>query len=71
MSKSIHNLEEKTTAFERQKLHDIKSVLLDFIAVELAYHVKSMETLTDAYDVVNAIDEASDLEVSCSTIFLK
>lgn len=63
VSKSILNLEEKTTAFEKQKLHDIKSVLLDFIAIELGYHVRSMETLTDAYNKIKAIDEASDLEV--------
>lgn len=68
VSKSIHNVEEKTTAFEKQKIHDIKSILLDFIAIELAYHVNSMETLTDAYNKIEQIDEKSDLEVSRNNI---
>lgn len=45
-------------------MHDLKSVLLDFIAIELAFHVQSMETLTDAYTHIEAIDEEADLAVS-------
>nr|CAH7756168.1 unnamed protein product [Callosobruchus chinensis] len=62
VSKSIHNLEEKTTRFEKQKLHDIKKILLDFIAVEIGYHAKALEVFTKAYNDVNTINEERDLE---------
>lgn len=64
VSKTVHNIEEKTTTFERQKLHDIKSILLDFITTELGYHAKALEILTKIYRQVNAIDEDADLQVS-------
>ncbi|CAH1991213.1 unnamed protein product [Acanthoscelides obtectus] len=62
VSKSIHNLEEKTTRFEKQKLHDIKKILLDFISVEIGYHAKALEIFTKAYNDVNSINEERDLE---------
>ncbi|XP_023012346.2 CBY1 interacting BAR domain containing protein Fam92 isoform X1 [Leptinotarsa decemlineata] len=62
VSKSIHNLEDKTNAFEKQKLHDIKSILLDFLTVEIGYHAKCLEILTKAYNDVESINEESDLE---------
>ncbi|CAG9862837.1 unnamed protein product [Phyllotreta striolata] len=62
VSKSIHSLEEKTNNFEKQKLHDIKSILLDFIAVEIGYHSKCLEILTRAFNDVQSINEEADLE---------
>lgn len=67
VSKTIHNLEEQVVSFERQKLHDMKSVFLDFISSEIGYHAKAIESLTKAYQEVNNIDEESDLQViNCS-----
>ncbi|CAH1117778.1 unnamed protein product [Phaedon cochleariae] len=62
VSKSIHSLEDKTNSFEKQKLHDIKSILLDFITIEIGYHSKCLEVLTKAYNEVDSINEESDLE---------
>ncbi|KAJ8973593.1 hypothetical protein NQ317_010030, partial [Molorchus minor] len=62
VSKTIHNLEEKTNTFERQKLHDIKFILLDFICIEVGYHAKALEVLTKAYNEIESINEESDLE---------
>lgn len=67
MSKSIHSLEEKTNNFEKQKLHDVKSILLDFIAIELGFHSKCLEILTKAYGDVQSVNEEADLEV-CNVI---
>ncbi|XP_018568794.1 protein FAM92A isoform X2 [Anoplophora glabripennis] len=62
VSKTIHSLEEKTNNFERQKLHDIKSILLDFITIELGYHAKVIEIFTKAFNDINHINEESDLK---------
>ncbi|XP_056644781.1 CBY1-interacting BAR domain-containing protein 1 [Diorhabda sublineata] len=62
VTKSIHNLENKTNSFEKQKLHDIKSILLDFISTEIGYHAKCLETLTKAFADIQDIDEEADLE---------
>lgn len=69
----MHNIEEKSTEFERQKLHDVKSILLDFISIEMGYHAKALEALTNAYKTVNSINEDADLEVcipSCIIIII-
>lgn len=63
VSKTIHNLEEEIVTFEKQKLYDIKSIFLDFISTELGYHAKALELLTTAYQDIQTINEASDLQV--------
>lgn len=63
VSKTIHNLEEQITSFERQKLHDMKSIFLDFVSTEMGYHAKAIELLTKAYQDVDAIDEEADMQV--------
>ncbi|XP_022914278.2 CBY1-interacting BAR domain-containing protein 1 isoform X1 [Onthophagus taurus] len=62
VSKTINNLEEQITSFEKQKLHDLKVILLDFVATEIGYHAKCLELLTKAYKAVDRIDEESDLQ---------
>ncbi|KAJ8958564.1 hypothetical protein NQ314_006403 [Rhamnusium bicolor] len=62
MSKFIHDLEEKAISFERQKLHDIKVILLDFIAIEIGYHVRAIETLSKTFHEVSSINEQTDTE---------
>ncbi|XP_039307961.1 protein FAM92A isoform X2 [Solenopsis invicta] len=62
VSRVVKGLEEQIDSFERRKLHDLKSVLLDFVTVELSYHTKALELLTKAYQDVTAIDEIKDIE---------
>ncbi|XP_046413857.1 protein FAM92A-A isoform X2 [Neodiprion fabricii] len=62
VSRVVKGLEEQIDSFERRKLHDVKSVLLDFVTVELGFHTKAVELLTKAYQDVAEIDEAKDLE---------
>lgn len=59
----VKGLEEQINSFERRKLHDLKSVLLDFVTIELSFHTKALELLTKAYQDVVSIDEIKDLEV--------
>ncbi|XP_012229644.1 CBY1-interacting BAR domain-containing protein 1 isoform X2 [Linepithema humile] len=62
VSRVVKGLEEQIDSFERRKLHDLKSVLLDFVTIELSFHTKALELLTKAYQDVAAIDEIKDLE---------
>lgn len=63
VSRVVKGLEEQIDSFERRKLHDLKSILLDFVTVELSFHTKALELLTKAYQDVAAIDEIKDIEV--------
>lgn len=49
--------------FERQKIGDIRQIMLDFTLIQLKESVKSMEMLTTMYNDIAAIDETKDLEV--------
>lgn len=66
----VKGLEEQIDSFERRKLHDLKSVLLDFVTVELSFHTKALELLTKAYQDVAAVDEIKDIEVRRSSLKL-
>ncbi|KAL3281466.1 hypothetical protein HHI36_004675 [Cryptolaemus montrouzieri] len=62
VTKIVHNLEEKTINFEKQKLRDMKEILLDFVTIEMGYHSKALQVLTKIFELVNNIDEESDLQ---------
>lgn len=55
--------------FERQKIVDIRQMLLDFTLIQLKEAVKSMEILTTMYNDVAAIDEDVDVQVRWIKIF--
>lgn len=63
VSKVVKSLEEQIDSFEKQKLHDVKTILLSFVTVQLSFHAKAVELLTKAYQDVAEIDEGQDLEV--------
>ncbi|XP_076254832.1 CBY1 interacting BAR domain containing protein Fam92 isoform X1 [Rhynchophorus ferrugineus] len=62
LSKTVYSIEEKATAFERQKLHDLKLILLDFITLQMGYHAKAIEIFSNCYKQVENINEESDLK---------
>ncbi|XP_076220439.1 CBY1 interacting BAR domain containing protein Fam92 isoform X1 [Nomia melanderi] len=62
VSRVVKGLEEQIDSFEKRKLRDLKTVLLDFIIIEISFHAKSLELLTKAYQDIAEIDEAKDLE---------
>ncbi|XP_060822103.1 CBY1-interacting BAR domain-containing protein 1-A isoform X2 [Bombus pascuorum] len=62
VSRVVKGLEEQIDAFEKRKLHDLKTVLLDFIIIELSFHAKTLELLTKGYQDIAEIDEIKDLE---------
>ncbi|XP_065164474.1 CBY1-interacting BAR domain-containing protein 1 isoform X2 [Atheta coriaria] len=62
VARTIHNLEDKLLTFERQKLHDLKEILLDFVCTEIGYHSKAISLLTEAYTNIDAINIDTDVE---------
>ncbi|CAK9799656.1 CBY1-interacting BAR domain-containing protein 1 [Anthophora plagiata] len=61
VSRVVKGLEEQIDSFEKRKLHDLKTILLDFIVIELSFHAKAVELLTKAYQDITEIDEVNDL----------
>ncbi|XP_048486211.1 CBY1-interacting BAR domain-containing protein 1-A isoform X2 [Plutella xylostella] len=62
MSRTAKGLSEQTDFFERRKLQQLKSLLSDFIMIEMTFHAKAVELLTIAYQRVDEINEKADLE---------
>lgn len=61
---STHDFEEKAIQFERQKITDIRQILLDVTMIQLKECAKSMEILSAVYNDIAAISVDKDLEVS-------
>jgi protein FAM92 len=64
VSKTFRVMEEIVENFEKQKLHDLKQVLMNFILIQMKHYSKAMEVLTATYQDVADIDEIGDVEVS-------
>ncbi|XP_046989169.1 protein FAM92A isoform X2 [Schistocerca americana] len=62
LSRTVRSLEEQTDMFEKKKLHDIKSIILNYIIIELSFHAKAVELFTKAYQQVSEVDEEEDME---------
>ncbi|XP_049854536.1 CBY1-interacting BAR domain-containing protein 1 isoform X3 [Schistocerca gregaria] len=62
LSRTVRSLEEQTDMFEKKKLHDIKSIILNYTIIELSFHAKAVELFTKAYQQVSEVDEEEDME---------
>nr|XP_029708860.1 protein FAM92A-B-like isoform X1 [Aedes albopictus] len=62
VSKSLKEMEEIVGKFERQKLIDFKSLLLDFVMIELKFHTNAVEVLSATYQDISDIDENKDYQ---------
>lgn len=70
MSRTAKGLSEQTEFFERRKLQQLKTLLSDFVTIEMTFHAKSLELLSVAFQQIADINDKADLEVSNSTYFL-
>ncbi|XP_040921468.1 CBY1-interacting BAR domain-containing protein 2-like [Toxotes jaculatrix] len=61
--RSIRQLEETITDFQRQKLEDIKRIFTDFITVEMLFHAKALEVYTHTYHNLEEMNIQKDLEL--------
>lgn len=59
-----NEFENNFLKFERQKLTDVRRILMDFTLIQLKESVKSVELLTTMYNDVASIDVDKDLEVN-------
>ncbi|XP_058496916.1 CBY1-interacting BAR domain-containing protein 2-like [Solea solea] len=61
--RSVKQLEETISDFQRQKLEDIKRIFMDFITVEMLFHAKALEVYTHTYHNLEAMNIEKDLEL--------
>ncbi|XP_074645786.1 CBY1-interacting BAR domain-containing protein 1-A-like [Tubulanus polymorphus] len=61
-ARSTKALEEQMDSFERRKLKDLKQILYDFVNVEMIFHAKALEALTQCYSSLSIMSEEEDLE---------
>uniref|UniRef100_UPI0037E78CE2 CBY1-interacting BAR domain-containing protein 2-like n=1 Tax=Semicossyphus pulcher TaxID=241346 RepID=UPI0037E78CE2 len=61
--RSIRQLEETITDFQRQKLEDIKTIFIDFITVEMLFHAKALEVYTHTCHNLEGMNTLKDLEL--------
>ncbi|XP_053673494.1 CBY1-interacting BAR domain-containing protein 1-A [Anopheles nili] len=62
VEKSLKEVEQQVERFERQKLHDLKELLLNFVMIELKMHTQTVEVLSATYQDISDIDESKDLQ---------
>lgn len=63
LNKCNKEVEEIVESFEKRKLQDLKTVLMDFIQIEMKQHSKALEVLTATYQDLSDIDENKDFKV--------
>ncbi|XP_062610033.1 GDNF-inducible zinc finger protein 1-like [Saccostrea cucullata] len=56
------HLEEQMVTFEKRRLHDIKSSMLDYFKVQLVFHAKAIEFYSKCFESMSLIDEERDLQ---------
>nr|XP_002736146.1 PREDICTED: protein FAM92A1-like isoform X1 [Saccoglossus kowalevskii] len=61
-TRSTKALEDEMDRFEKKKLQDIKTILRDFVNVELSFHSKALEVYSNAYQYLMSINDEEDLE---------
>lgn len=71
MSRTAKGLGEQTEFFEKRKLKQLKTLLSDFVMIEMSFHVKAVELLTAAYQQIDDINEKADLEVCLNNICIR
>lgn len=59
-----NDFDSKVHSFERQKIGDLREILLNFTLIQMQENVKALEILTEAHRNIVAISIDEDLEVS-------
>ncbi|XP_070575916.1 CBY1-interacting BAR domain-containing protein 1-like isoform X2 [Ptychodera flava] len=61
-TRSTKALEDEMDRFEKKKMQDIKTILRDFVQIEMVFHAKALEVYTQAFQTLMSISEDDDLE---------
>ncbi|KAK3750297.1 hypothetical protein RRG08_015788 [Elysia crispata] len=56
------NLISEIDQFERNKLADVKSVLSEFVQIEMMFHARALKYLSECYEAVQSIDSEVDMD---------
>ncbi|XP_061196254.1 GDNF-inducible zinc finger protein 1-like [Saccostrea echinata] len=56
------HLEEQMVTFEKRRLHDIKTAMLDYFKVQLVFHAKAIEFYSKCFESMSLVDEERDLQ---------
>lgn len=67
----MHDFEDKAIQFERQKITDMRQILLDLTMIQLKECAKSMEILSAVYNDIAAINVDKDLEVGYCLLLIQ
>ncbi|XP_058814276.1 CBY1-interacting BAR domain-containing protein homolog [Topomyia yanbarensis] len=62
VSKSLKEIEDIVGKFEKQKLEDLKNLLMEFVMIELKFHTNAVEVLSATYQDISDIDEKRDYQ---------
>ncbi|XP_055336344.1 CBY1-interacting BAR domain-containing protein 1-A-like [Paramacrobiotus metropolitanus] len=53
---------EQADKFEKQKLTDLRQLLMNFLQIELGFHAKALKLYTQAYNQIKRLNMADDIE---------
>ncbi|XP_058060312.1 CBY1-interacting BAR domain-containing protein 1-A [Anopheles bellator] len=62
VEKSLKEIESLVGRFEKQKLKDVKQLLLNFVMIEMKFHTQAVEVLSATYQDISDIDESKDYQ---------
>lgn len=60
-NKSADTLERSVVEFEARRLKGLKTILSDFIQIEMLWHAKALETLSESFNSLQSLHEEADL----------
>lgn len=49
-------------SFEKRRLHDIKTSMLDYFKIQLVFHAKAIEFYSKCFESMSMVDEERDLQ---------
>lgn len=56
------HLEEQMVSFEKRRLHDVKTSMLDYFKIQLVFHAKAIEFYSKCFESMSMVDEERDLQ---------
>ncbi|KAF5403066.1 hypothetical protein PHET_03522 [Paragonimus heterotremus] len=60
-NKRADKLERCVVEFEARRLKGLKTILKDFVQIEMIWHAKALETLSETYNTLQSLHEEADL----------
>ncbi|OWF51053.1 Protein FAM92A1 [Mizuhopecten yessoensis] len=55
-------LETQLDLFEKNRIHDLKNIMIDFVNVEMMFHARALEFYSKCFESLALVDEERDLD---------